>query len=97
MDDKDVVIQELRAEIRSMRDSWEADQQERVRITELLEQAKRYPWYTELKALVTDMMTVSGFYDVQEIHPDCTVQVWRNSRTGAVSVGWWKNGMDADG
>ena len=94
MDDKDVVIQELRAEIRSMRDSWEADQQERVRITELLEQAKRYPWYAELKALVTDMMQVSGFYDTQEIYPDCTVQVWRNSRTGAVSVGWWQNGGD---
>ena len=31
------------------------------------------------------------FYDEEEIHPDCTVQVLRNSKTGKVSVGWWKN------
>ena len=56
--------------------------------------AMSYTWYTELKALVTDMMTVSGFYDTQEIHENCTVQIWRNSRTGAVSIGWWENGGD---
>lgn len=30
-------------------------------------------------------------YDEEEIYPDCTVQVLRNSVTGKVSVGWWKN------
>ena len=30
-------------------------------------------------------------YDQEEVHTDCTVQVLRNSVTGAVSVGWWKN------
>lgn len=94
MDERDITIQELRSEIRAMRASWEADQQERVRITELLERAKSYPWYAEMKALVTDMMTVSGIYDTQEIHKNCTVQIWRNSKTGAVSVGWWENGGD---
>ena len=91
MDDKDLTIQRLRAELRGIVEAWERDQQERVQITELLERAKAYPWYTELKALVTDMMTVSGYYDIEETHPDCTVQVWKNSRTGAVSVGWWDN------
>ena len=30
-------------------------------------------------------------YDQEEIFPDCTVQVLRNSVTGATSVGWWEN------
>lgn len=33
-------------------------------------------------------------YDEEEIHENCTVQVWRNSHTGATSIGWWKNGTD---
>lgn len=33
----------------------------------------------------------SNIYDIEEIYPDCTVQVLRNSVTGEVSVGWWKN------
>ena len=32
-----------------------------------------------------------SLYDVEEIHENCTVQVWRNSVTGEVSVGWWEN------
>lgn len=30
-------------------------------------------------------------YDEEEIHENCTVQVWKNSHTGATSIGWWKN------
>ena len=30
-------------------------------------------------------------FDEEEIHPNCTVQIWRNSVTGEVSVGWWEN------
>lgn len=30
-------------------------------------------------------------YDQEIIHPNCTVQILRNSITGAESVGWWKN------
>lgn len=30
-------------------------------------------------------------YDEEEIYPDCTVQVLKNSVTGKISVGWWKN------
>lgn len=29
-----------------------------------------------------------GFFDEEEIHHNCTVTVWRNSRTGEVSIGW---------
>lgn len=30
-------------------------------------------------------------YDEEEIYPNCTVQVLRNSVTGKISVGWWRN------
>lgn len=62
MDDQDMVIQELRAENKKLRE--------------------------QMRALTEEP---SGFYDVEEIHPDCTVQVLKNSETGAVSVGWWEN------
>lgn len=32
-----------------------------------------------------------NLYDQEEIHDNCTVQILRNSYTGAVSVGWWEN------
>ena len=32
-----------------------------------------------------------NIYDEEETYPDCTVQVLKNSVTGKVSVGWWKN------
>ena len=32
-----------------------------------------------------------NLYDQEEIHDNCTVQILRNSYTGAVSVGWWDN------
>ena len=32
-----------------------------------------------------------NIYDEEEIYPDCTVQVLKNSVTGKISVGWWKN------
>lgn len=32
-----------------------------------------------------------GWYDTEEIHKNCTVQIWKNSITGEESVGWWEN------
>lgn len=32
-----------------------------------------------------------ALYDVEEIHENCTVQIWKNSVTGEESVGWWEN------
>lgn len=34
----------------------------------------------------------TNIYDQEEIHHGCTVQILRNSLTGEVSVGWWKEG-----
>lgn len=33
----------------------------------------------------------TGVFDLEEIYPDCTVQVLKNTDTGETSVGWWKN------
>ena len=35
-------------------------------------------------------------YDEEEIHPNCTVQIWRDSSTGACSIGWWDNEEEYD-
>lgn len=32
-----------------------------------------------------------NLYDEEEIHPNCTVQILRNSVTGEESIGWWDN------
>lgn len=32
-----------------------------------------------------------NMFDDEEIHENCTVQVWRNTATGETSVGWWQN------
>lgn len=32
-----------------------------------------------------------SFYDQVESYDNCTVQVLTNTKTGDVSVGWWKN------
>lgn len=34
---------------------------------------------------------IENVYDEEEIYVNCTVQVWRNSKTGKVSIGWWPN------
>lgn len=31
----------------------------------------------------------SGMYDLEEIHENVTVQIWKNSLTGERSVGWY--------
>lgn len=33
----------------------------------------------------------TNFFDKEEIHENCTVQVLTNTATGDVSVGWWEN------
>lgn len=37
--------------------------------------------------------SILSFYDTEEIYPDCTVQVLSNSKTGDMSVGWWRNNV----
>ena len=39
----------------------------------------------------------TNLFDVEEVYPNCTVQIWRNSVTGETSVGWWPNEEGQDG
>ena len=32
-----------------------------------------------------------SFYDEEEIVENCTVQILSNSKTGDISIGWWRN------
>ena len=32
-----------------------------------------------------------NMFDIEEIIPNCTVQIWKNSVTGEISVGWFRN------
>lgn len=32
-----------------------------------------------------------NMFDDEEIHDNCTVQIWKNTTTGETSVGWWRN------
>ena len=36
----------------------------------------------------------SGLYDIEEVHDNCRVEVWKNSVTGEVSVGWYESEED---
>lgn len=52
---------------------------------------------TELKLMLADVDSIvdrardDDCFDLIETHLNCTVEVWRNTRTGEVSVGWYKN------
>ena len=32
-----------------------------------------------------------NMFDDEEIHENCTVQIWKNTATGETSIGWWQN------
>ena len=34
----------------------------------------------------------NNVYDEREIHENCTVEIWKNSTTGEISIGWYENG-----
>lgn len=54
----------------------------------------RPSWCPLQEIEVPDRETVTSlleFYDKEETHENCTVQVLTNTKTGAVSVGWWRN------
>lgn len=38
------------------------------------------------------IVSLLEFYDQEEIHRNCTVQILTNTKTGDISLGWWKNG-----
>lgn len=51
----------------------------------------------ELKLMLSDIDSIvdrandDDCFDLIETYLNCTVEVWRNTRTGEVSVGWYKN------
>ena len=40
---------------------------------------------------IVDASVTVPIYDLCEKHENCTVEVWKNSVTGEVSVGWYEN------
>lgn len=44
------------------------------------------------KDLIPTVTTEINIYDKEEIHHNCTVQVWTNTETGQTSIGWWPEG-----
>ena len=63
-------------------------------IRQTIEEAKRNAQYErgEEDLVKQDPEVKTGIFDVEEVYPNCTVQIWKNSVTGEKSVGWWKNG-----
>lgn len=43
-----------------------------------------------------EITSLISFYDQEEIIPNCTVQILKNTYTGEVSVGWWRNEPQED-
>lgn len=39
-----------------------------------------------------DEVFAINVYDECEIHENCTVEIWKNSTTGEISIGWYENG-----
>ena len=46
--------------------------------------------------LVKNVVSAENVYDECERHENCTVEVWRNSKTGEMSIGWYENKEEAD-
>ena len=75
-------------------------------IVELIEQLKSAPICAMLLRDVESLPTITiaplehypddqpeiAVFDTEEIAEDCTVQVLRNSATGAYSIGWMRQG-----
>ena len=38
----------------------------------------------------------SNVYDKCEIHHNCTVEIWENSTTGKISIGWYRESKEDD-
>ena len=43
---------------------------------------------TDIQSFETVMCAM---FDIEEVHPNCTVQILKNSITGEMSIGWWEN------
>ena len=59
----------------------------------LIDRVKTYNTAVETEREKIDL----NIYDEEEIHENCTVQILTNTKTGAVSVGWWENNENRSG
>ena len=50
----------------------------------------------ELDAQNVTVTPLISFYDQEEIHKNCTVQILTNTKTGDVSIGWWENTQEEE-
>ena len=41
--------------------------------------------------LINNVVQADNEFDECERHENCTVEIWRNSKTGEVSIGWYEN------
>lgn len=42
------------------------------------------------------IISLISFYDQEETYSNCTVQILKNSKTGDLSIGWWKNDTETE-
>ena len=63
----------------------------RAEIRDLQEQFDQYTRNPQFVAHGQIMSVEPNIFDEEEIHENCTVQILRNSITGACSFGWWEN------
>lgn len=38
-----------------------------------------------------EQIIATNVFDECEIHENCTVEIWKNSTTGEISIGWYEN------
>lgn len=53
--------------------------------------------YWDDRAVPLPQVAEINLYDKEEIHHNCTVQVWTNTATGQTSIGWWPEGEAPEG
>ena len=52
---------------------------------EIVTRTKKMPTNT------TSEYEVNNIYDECEVHYNCVVEIWRNTKTGKISIGWYEN------
>jgi len=71
----------------------------------ILNGSKTYPDYFDDNVICTNLLILArnnddetekftvdtNIYDIVEVIEDCTVEILKNSVTGAISIGWWRN------
>ena len=64
-----------------------------IRVKDVMDQIRAMPDFPipRREYIATKDGQLWEYYDKEETHNNCTVQVLTNTRTGKTSVGWWRN------